>query len=60
MEQMGFLGNPEYGVEFTPIDFAGFAENCGGKGYTINKSEDVKPIMKGSNEQRQRKKTSNY
>src|ERR671928_272605 len=40
-EQMAFLGNPEYGVEFTPIDFAGFAENCGGKGYRIKKPEDV-------------------
>ena len=25
-EQMGFLGNPEFGVEFSPIDFAKFAE----------------------------------
>ena len=25
-EQMAFLGNPEFGVEFTPIDFARFAE----------------------------------
>ena len=25
-EQMAFLGNPEFGVEFTPIDFAKFAE----------------------------------
>jgi pyruvate dehydrogenase (quinone) len=24
-EQMGFLGNPEFGVEFSPIDFAKFA-----------------------------------
>jgi len=47
-EQMGFLGNPEYGVEFTPIDFAGFAKNCGGRGYTINKLEDVKPVMQAA------------
>jgi pyruvate dehydrogenase (quinone) len=44
-EQMGYLGNPEYGVEFTPIDFAGFAKNCGGDGYTIRRSEDIKPVM---------------
>ncbi len=25
-EQMGFLGNPEFGVEFSPIDFAKIAE----------------------------------
>src|SRR5919206_265491 len=47
-EQMGFLGNPEYGVEFTPIDFAGFAENCGGKGYRIKKPEDVKSVMQSA------------
>ncbi len=37
-EQMGFLGNPEYGVEFSPIDFAGFARNCGGIFYKERKS----------------------
>jgi len=40
-EQMAFLGNPEYGVEFSPIDFAGFAENCGGKGYSIREPSEV-------------------
>jgi len=44
-EQMAFLGNPEYGVEFTPIDFARFAEICGGKGYAIMEPEDVHSIM---------------
>lgn len=34
-EQMVFLGNPEYGCELFPIDFAKFAEACGAKGYTI-------------------------
>jgi len=34
-EQMVFLGNPEYGVELHPIDFAAFARACGGTGYTI-------------------------
>jgi pyruvate dehydrogenase (quinone) len=34
-EQMAFLGNPEYGCELHPIDFAAFARACGGKGYTI-------------------------
>ncbi|PWU79410.1 MAG: pyruvate oxidase [Candidatus Nitrosopolaris wilkensis] len=41
-EQMGFLGNPEFGVEFSPIDFAKFAEACGGKGYTIKEPSEVK------------------
>jgi pyruvate dehydrogenase (quinone) len=34
-EQMVFLGNPEYGCELEPIDFAAFARACGGSGYTI-------------------------
>ncbi|HEX6349444.1 MAG TPA: thiamine pyrophosphate-dependent enzyme [Candidatus Dormibacteraeota bacterium] len=34
-EQMAFLGNPEYGVEMTPIDFVKFAEACGGRGVRI-------------------------
>lgn len=34
-EQMVFLGNPEYGCELHPIDFAGFARACGGIGMTI-------------------------
>jgi len=34
-EQMVFLGNPEYGVELQPIDFAAFAQACGGTGFTI-------------------------
>src|SRR5215204_2655896 len=45
-EQIAFLGNPEYAVEFTPIDYAKFAEACGGKGYTIKKTEEVKSIIK--------------
>ena len=45
-EQIAFLGNPEYAVEFTPIDYAKFAEACGGKGYTIKKIEEVKSIIK--------------
>ena len=33
-EQMVFLGNPEFGVDLQPIDFAGFARACGGQGFT--------------------------
>ncbi len=28
-EQMVFLGNPEYGVDFAPVDFVKVAEGCG-------------------------------
>ena len=34
-EQMVFLGNPEYGVDLYPVDFAAFAHACGGTGFTV-------------------------
>jgi pyruvate dehydrogenase (quinone)/pyruvate oxidase len=34
-EQMVFLGNPEYGCDLHPIDFAAFARACGGTGFRI-------------------------
>lgn len=34
-EQMVLLGNPEYGVELQPIDFAMFARACGAVGVTV-------------------------
>ena len=44
-EQIAFLGNPEYGVEFTPIDYVKFAEACGGIGFAIKNVDDVRPIL---------------
>ena len=35
-EQMVFLGNPEYGVDLQPIDFAEVAHACGGIGFTVD------------------------
>jgi pyruvate dehydrogenase (quinone) len=35
-EQMVFLGNPEYGCELEPIDFALVAQACGATGLTID------------------------
>jgi pyruvate dehydrogenase (quinone) len=35
-EQMVFLGNPEFGVDLYPIDFAAFAEACGATGLTVD------------------------
>ena len=35
-EQMVFLGNPEYGVELSPIDFVAFAHACGGVGFALD------------------------
>lgn len=34
-EQMVFLGNPEFGCDLHPIDFAAFARACGGTGFTV-------------------------
>jgi len=39
-EQMVFLGNPEYGCELQPMDFALFAQACGATGFTIESPED--------------------
>jgi pyruvate dehydrogenase (quinone) len=47
-EQMAFLGNPEFGVEFSPIDYAKFAEACGGIGYNINEPKEVRGVLRAA------------
>jgi pyruvate dehydrogenase (quinone) len=44
-EQIVFLGNPEYGCELHEIDFAKFAEACGGLGFTVVKPEEIRPTF---------------
>jgi pyruvate dehydrogenase (quinone)/pyruvate oxidase len=44
-EQMVFLGNPEYGVELQPIDFAAVAHACGGAGFTVEDPNDCGRIV---------------
>jgi pyruvate dehydrogenase (quinone)/pyruvate oxidase len=44
-EQMVFLGNPEYGCDLQPIDFAAFARACGAEGFTIEHPEDCEEIV---------------
>ena len=44
-EQIVFLGNPEYGVELQPIDFAKYAEACGGLGFTVREPDDIAPTL---------------
>ena len=51
-EQMAFLGNPEYGVEFSSIDFVKFAEACGGKGYSIREPSQIKGVLHEAMSQR--------
>ncbi|HKW98278.1 MAG TPA: thiamine pyrophosphate-dependent enzyme [Bryobacteraceae bacterium] len=44
-EQMVFLGNPEYGCDLAPINFAKFAEACGGTGFTIEDPAECGSIL---------------
>jgi pyruvate dehydrogenase (quinone)/pyruvate oxidase len=44
-EQMGFLGNPQYGVELAPIDFAKVADACGIRGVRIEAPDRVGPEL---------------
>ena len=44
-EQMVFLGNPEYGCDLHPIDFALFARACGGRGFSIENPADAGPTL---------------
>jgi pyruvate dehydrogenase (quinone) len=45
-EQMVFLGNPEYGCDLQPIDFASCARACGATGYTIEDPEHCGTILR--------------
>jgi len=47
-EQMVFLGNPEYGVELSPVDFVGFAEACGGRGVRIDDPARAREQLAGA------------
>ncbi len=42
---MVFLGNPEYGLDLQPIDFAAFARACGGQGFTITEPAQCGGIL---------------
>ena len=45
-EQMVMEGNPEFGVELQPIDFAGIAKCCGAAGYTIEEPGQAEGILR--------------
>jgi pyruvate dehydrogenase (quinone)/pyruvate oxidase len=47
-EQMVLLGNPEYGVELQPIDFAMVARACGGTGLTVTEPKTCGDIIEQS------------
>lgn len=44
-EQIVFLGNPEYGCDLHPINFAMFAEACGGVGISVDKPDEITPAL---------------
>jgi pyruvate dehydrogenase (quinone)/pyruvate oxidase len=44
-EQMVFLGNPEFGCDLQPIDFALFARAVGAAGYTIEDPADCGRVI---------------
>lgn len=45
-EQMILEGNPEFGVELLPIDFAKVAEACGARGFTIERPEQAESVLR--------------
>ncbi len=44
-EQMVMEGNPEFGVQLQPIDFAQIAHACGAVGYTVEDPKDCGDVM---------------
>ncbi|WP_055048864.1 thiamine pyrophosphate-dependent enzyme [Devosia sp. A16] len=44
-EQMMFLGNPQFGCELQPIDFALAAVAMGGKGFSVERPEDIDAVL---------------
>ena len=44
-EQMMFLGNPQFGCEIQPIDFAMAAEAMGGIGYSVTRPDQIEGVL---------------
>jgi pyruvate dehydrogenase (quinone) len=49
---MAFLENPEFGVEFSRIDWVKFAEACNSKGYAIKDPNEVRFKMNQAKNER--------
>ena len=45
-EQMVLEGNPQFGVELEPINFAAFAKACGAGGFTLEKPDECASILR--------------
>jgi len=44
-EQMVFLGNPEYGCDLQPIDFAEVAHACGAIGFSLDDPKECGRVI---------------
>jgi pyruvate dehydrogenase (quinone) len=45
-EQMVLEGNPQYGVELQPIDFAAYARACGAAGFTVERPDECEGTLR--------------
>jgi pyruvate dehydrogenase (quinone) len=45
-EQIVFEGNPQYGVELQPIDFAAYARAAGAAGFTIEDPREAEAVLR--------------
>ena len=45
-EQIVFEGNPQFGVELQPIDFAAYARACGAAGYTLEDPARAESVLR--------------
>ena len=45
-EQIAFEGNPQFGVQLQPIDFAAYARACGAPGFTIQEPAQVDDVLR--------------
>src|SRR5438874_3810108 len=45
-EQIVFEGNPEYGCDLHPIDFAAYARACGAGGFTLDRAEHAAGVLR--------------
>jgi pyruvate dehydrogenase (quinone) len=45
-EQMVFEGNPQFGVQLQPIDFAMYARACGAAGYTLDEAGQAENVIR--------------
>ncbi|HJT79444.1 MAG TPA: thiamine pyrophosphate-dependent enzyme [Gemmataceae bacterium] len=45
-EQMVLEGNPQFGVQLQPIDFAAYARACGAPGYTVDDPAKAEAVLR--------------